>query len=256
MQSMESLVRNIKPSKNIVEEQHNLKCSKCGNTYDYYKFSNGNEFRHGCDCELIEIGKKERAARKEKYLNRIFNQSNVNASLRDATVNSYQPQNEHQVQAKKTAIEYVKTFSVDKPKSLILQGSYGTGKSHIAYAIAKAIKNEGYSVAFMHIPMLMERIKATYNKNAEETTDELVQLLSNIDLLVLDDIGVENTEHTLNKLFSIVDNRVGKNNIYTTNFSDKELNQNMNWQRINSRMKHNARTVKVLGDDYRERDAW
>nr|WP_308816245.1 ATP-binding protein [Staphylococcus epidermidis] len=253
---MESLARNIKPSKNIVEEQHNLKCSKCGNTYDYYKFSNGHEFRHGCDCELIEIGKKERAARKEKYLNRIFNQSNVNASLRDATVNSYQPQNEHQVQAKKTAIEYVKTFSVDKPKSLILQGSYGTGKSHIAYAIAKAIKNEGYSVAFMHIPMLMGRIKATYNKNAAETTDELVQLLSNIDLLVLDDIGVENTEHTLNKLFSIVDNRVGKNNIFTTNFSDKELNQNMNWQRINSRMKHNARTVKVLGDDYRERDAW
>ena len=35
------------------------------------------------------------------------------------------------------------------------------------------------------------RIKATYNKNAAETTDELVQLLSNIDLLVLDDIGVE-----------------------------------------------------------------
>lgn len=256
MQSMESLARNIKPSQNIVEEQHNLKCNKCGNTYDYYKFSNGHEFRHGCDCELIEIGKKERAARKEKYLNCIFNQSNVNASLRGATVNSYQPQNEHQVQAKKTAIEYVKTFSVDKPKSLILQGSYGTGKSHIAYAIAKAIKNEGYSVAFMHIPMLMERIKATYNKNASETTDELVQLLSNIDLLVLDDIGVENTEHTLNKLFSIVDNRVGKNNIFTTNFSDKELNQNMNWQRINSRMKHNARTVKVLGDDYRERDAW
>ena len=108
----------------------------------------------------------------------------------------------------------------------------------------------------MHIPMLMERIKATYNKNAAETTDELVQLLSNIDLLVLDDIGVENTEHTLNKLFSIVDNRVGKNNIFTTNFSDKELNQNMNWQRINSRMKHNSRTLKVLGDDYRERDAW
>ena len=102
----------------------------------------------------------------------------------------------------------------------------------------------------------MERIKATYNRNATETTDELVQLLSSIDLLVLDDVGVENTEHTLNKLFSIVDNRVGKNNIFTTNFSDKELNQNMNWQRINSRMKQNARTVRVLGDDFRGRDAW
>lgn len=256
MQSLGSLARNIKPNRNIVEEERNLKCERCGNTYDYYKFSNGQEFRHGCECELIEIGKKERAARKEKYLNRIFNQSNVNASLRDATVNSYQPQNKHQIQAKNTAIEYVKTFSLDKPKSLILQGSYGTGKSHLAYAIAKAIKQQGYSVAFMHIPMLMERIKATYNRNATETTDELVQLLSSIDLLVLDDVGVENTEHTLNKLFSIVDNRVGKNNIFTTNFSDKELNQNMNWQRINSRMKQNARTVRVLGDDFRGRDAW
>ena len=205
---------------------------------------------------MIQAGKEAERKRKQKYINSIFSQSTVNGSLKDATVNNYKPQNEKQIYAKKTAIEYVKTFSVDKPKSLILQGSYGTGKSHIAYAIAKAIKNEGHSVAFMHIPMLMERIKATYNKNAAETTDELVQLLCNIDLLVLDDIGVENTEHTLNKLFSIVDNRVGKNNIFTTNFSDKELNQNMNWQRINSRMKHNARTVKVLGDDYRERDAW
>lgn len=205
---------------------------------------------------MIAAGKEAEQQRKQKYLNRIFNQSNVNASLRDATVNSYTPQNEYQTQAKNTAIEYVKTFSLDEPKSLILQGSYGTGKSHLAYAIAKAIKQQGYSVAFMHIPMLMERIKATYNRNATETTDELVQLLSSIDLLVLDDVGVENTEHTLNKLFSIVDNRVGKNNIFTTNFSDKELNQNMNWQRINSRMKQNARTVRVLGDDFRGRDAW
>ncbi len=256
MQSMGSLARNIKPNHNVVEEKHNLKCENCGNTYDYYKFSNGYEFKHGCDCAMIEAGKEAEKKRKQRAINNIFNQSNVNYSLKDATVNNYKPQNDNQAQAKQTAIEYVQTFSTERPKSLILQGSYGTGKSHLAYAIAKAIKNQGYSVAFMHIPMLMDRIKATYNKNATETTDELVSLLSSIDLLVLDDMGVENTEHTLNKLFSIVDNRVGKNNIFTTNFSNKELNQNMNWQRINSRMKHNARTVKVIGDDYRESDAW
>ncbi|EUG97896.1 hypothetical protein O784_00324, partial [Staphylococcus aureus M0222] len=78
------------------------------------------------------------------------------------------------------AIEYVQGFSTKEPKSLILQGSYGTGKSHLAYAIAKAVKSKGHTVAFMHIPMLMDRIKATYNKNAVETTDELVRLLSDI----------------------------------------------------------------------------
>ncbi|MFI8613836.1 DNA replication protein DnaC, partial [Staphylococcus capitis] len=75
MQSMESLARNIKLSKNIVEEQHNLKCSKCGNTYDYYKFSNGHEFRHGCDCSMIQAGKEAEKKRKQKYINNIFNQS-------------------------------------------------------------------------------------------------------------------------------------------------------------------------------------
>ncbi|PTJ22662.1 DNA replication protein DnaC [Staphylococcus simulans] len=236
--------------------EYGLYCEKCGNKYDLHQFESGYEFRDGCECKMIEAGKLAEKQRKQKAVNRIFRQSTVNASIKDATVRNYKPKNKDQEKAKSTAIEYVKTFSTDNPKSLILQGSYGTGKSHLAYAIAKAVKKEGYSVAFMHIPMLMERIKATYNRESIETTDELVKLLSSIDLLVLDDVGVENTEHTLNKLFSIVDNRTGKNNIFTTNFSDKELNQNMNWQRINSRMKHNARTVRMLGDDYRERNSW
>ncbi|ERS93127.1 ATP-binding protein [Staphylococcus simulans] len=236
--------------------EYGLYCEKCGNKYDLHQFESGYEFRDGCECKMIEAGKLAEKQRKQKAVNRIFRQSTVNASIKDATVRNYKPKNKDQEKAKSTAIEYVRTFSTDNPKSLILQGSYGTGKSHLAYAIAKAVKKEGYSVAFMHIPMLMERIKATYNRESIETTDELVKLLSSIDLLVLDDVGVENTEHTLNKLFSIVDNRTGKNNIFTTNFSDKELNQNMNWQRINSRMKHNARTVRMLGDDYRERNSW
>ncbi|WP_210130140.1 ATP-binding protein [Staphylococcus sp. GDX8P54P] len=239
-----------------IEVELRLKCDKCGHQYDLYKFESGYEYKDGCECEIQKLAYEEYKRNKQKKLDYIFNQSNVNPSLQNATVNNYKPQNEQQVNAKQTAIEYVRSFSTKEPKSLILQGSYGTGKSHLAYAIAKAVKAKGHTVAFMHIPMLMERIKATYNKNAVETTDELVKLLSDIDLLVLDDVGVENTEHTLNKLFSIVDNRVGKNNIFTTNFSDKELNQNMNWQRINSRMKQNARTVRVLGDDFRGRDAW
>lgn len=79
-------------------------------------------------------------------------------------------------------------------------------------------------VVFMYILMLMDCIKVIYNKNVVEIIDELVRLLSDIDLFVLDDMGVENIEYILNKFFSIVDNRVGKNNIFIINFSDKELN--------------------------------
>ena len=74
-------------------------------------------------------------------------------------------------------------------------------EKHLAYAIAKAIKQQGYSVAFMHIPMLMERIKATYNETLLKQQMNSYSI-SNIDLLVLDDVGVENTEHIKQTVFN------------------------------------------------------
>lgn len=250
------LNRNLRTKSAIIEEKHGLYCEKCQNTYDWYKFEGGKEFKHGCECELIEIGKKERAYNNQKKLNALFSQFEINDDLKDATVNKFEVNNEMQQYAKETAIEYINTFNTAKGKSLILQGTYGTGKTHLAYAIAKAIKQQGYSVTFMHIPHLMERIKATYNKNSTETTEELVEMLSEVDLLVLDDIGTENTPHALSKLYSIIDNRLGMNNIYTTNLMNKELNQNTDWQRINSRMQNNARRVVMIGEDYRGKEAW
>lgn len=248
--------RNVKIKNAIVGEKHDLYCENCNRKYDWYKFSNGQEFRHGCDCEMIELGKQATAKRKQRKLDDLFNQFEINEDLQKATVNKYEAKSEMQKFAKETAIEYINTFNSAKGKSLILQGTYGTGKTHLAYAIAKAIKAKGYSVVFMHIPHLMERIKSTYNKNSTETTEELVEMLSNVDLLVLDDIGTENTSHALSKLYSIVDNRLGMNNIYTTNLMNKELNQSQDWQRINSRMQNNARRVVMIGEDYRGRDAW
>ncbi|OHR53644.1 ATP-binding protein [Staphylococcus sp. HMSC061G12] len=258
MQSFSNIMQGSRLKKNIVEEEHGLKCESCGRTYDYYKFSNGQEFRHGCDCAMIEAGKEATKKRQQRKIDDSFNQSTINPSIKDATVNNYIPNNESQVKAKKTAIEYVQNFTTekDKMKSILFRGSYGTGKSHLAYAIAKAIKNKGYKVAYMQIPDLMDRIKATYNNQSYETFDELKMQLINLDLLVLDDIGVSNSDHDLGKLYTIVNNRQNKNNIFTTNFKESELNQNVHWHRINSRMKKGSRKVNVIGDDYRERDAW
>ena len=257
MKTLKNLMkRNLKTKNAIIEEKHGLYCEDCERKYDWYKFENGKEFRHGCDCEMIELGKQATAKRKQKKLDALFNQFEINDDLKNATVKEYKVTNEMQQYAKSTAVEYINTFNAAKGKSLILQGTYGTGKTHLAYAIAKAVKAQGYSVVFMHIPHLMKRIKATYNKNNTETTEELVEMLSNVDLLVLDDIGTENTPHALSKLYSIVDNRLGMNNIYTTNLTNSQLNQNIDWQRINSRMQNNARRVKMIGEDYRGNDAW
>ncbi|REH95139.1 DNA replication protein DnaC [Staphylococcus felis] len=258
MNPFEKIAERIQFKNEIVEKKTGLHCDKCGRDYDWYKFDNGYEYKDGCDCELIEMGKEATNKRKQQRIDDIFNQSTVNPSIKNATVNNYEVNNDSQKYAKQTAIDYVTNFSNKKGemKSILFRGSYGTGKSHLAYAIAKAIKNKGYTVAFMQIPDLMIRIKATYNKTSSETFEDLKKQLVKLDLLVLDDIGVSNSDHDLSMLYDIINNRQDKNNIFTTNFKDSELNQDMHWHRINSRMKKGSRKVNVIGDDYRERDAW
>lgn len=247
-----------------IESEYGLYCRDCGNKYDLHKFPPtdkhpaGYEYKDGCDCSMIEAFKKAEKSRQQQRIDSQFNQSLVNPSIKNATVNNYIPNNESQQYAKQTAIEYVQNFSTkkDEMRSILFRGSYGTGKSHLAYAITKALKNRGYHVAFMQVPDLMDRIKSTYNKTSNETFEDLKKELVNLDLLVLDDIGVSNSDHDLGKLYDIINNRQNKNNIFTTNFKDSELNQNIHWQRISSRMKKRSRKLNMVGDDYRERDAW
>lgn len=239
---------------------YDLYCERCGHKYDLHEFESGYTVKDGCECENIKQAKETAQRRKREHEQRkidaMFNQSQINPSIKQATVNNYKPTNESQQNAKDIAVEYVKKFSIDNPKSLILHGSIGTGKTHLAFAITKALKNQGYKVAFMHIPKLMNRIKSTYKRDATETVEDIIKQLSSLDFLVLDDVGVDDSAHAISKLSDIVDNRTGLNNIFTTNYTNKQLNDDLNWQRVYSRMKFNAKRLNVLGDDYREGDAW
>lgn len=269
MQSMNSMLNGgmrKKLKKYEPEEvKHNLYCDVCRHHYDLYIFNNGNyEFKDGCDCLLNAEYEKEQRDKKQKFINNVFSQSHINPSIQDAGIKNYIPQDKTQENALETTKKYIKEFATEeldddsgrKPRNIIFNGSYGTGKSHLAYAIARNVKEKGYSVAFMHVPKLIDRIKATYNKGAKETTDDLIKLLSEIDLLILDDVGVGKSDHTLEKLYTIIDNRVGKNNIFTTNYNVEQLNQSQDWQRIYSRMVKNSRTVTIVGKNHRGQETW
>lgn len=239
---------------------YDLYCERCGHKYDLHTFESGYTVKDGCECENIRQAKEtnERLKREheQRKIDAMFNQSQINPSIKQATVNNYKPTNESQQNAKDIAVEYVKNFSIDNPKSLILHGSIGTGKSHLAFAITKALKNQGYKVAFMHIPKLMNRIKSTYKRDATETIEDIIKQLSGLDFLVLDDVGVDDSAHAISKMEDIVDNRAGLNNIYTTNLTGKQLGKDLNWQRVYSRMQLNGKRLNVVGEDYREGDAW
>lgn len=139
----------------------------------------------------------------------------------------------------------------DKHRGLLLFGPTGSGKSYIACAICNDLLGQGYACRIVTIPELTNNLQREYDKNAY--LDELCD----IDLLVLDDFGVQRNTSTANEqLFEIINHillaRVPI--IVTTNMSNEELKNpgDINLQRITSRLFELCFPYKVDGVDRRK----
>ncbi|MDF2947599.1 MAG: hypothetical protein K0S51_2278 [Bacillales bacterium] len=160
-------------------------------------------------------------------------------------------------EAKISAIEYVKNFleNPDKRYNLVLLGNPGTGKTHLATAIARTIKDKGFLVGYITTGALLAKIKATYQQGASKTEESILNDLGKFDLLILDDIGSEarstdEFDWSKNKLFEIVNKRIGKPTIYTSNLNEKYLPTAIG-ERVFSRLHNNTRFIELLTGDYR-----
>lgn len=91
------------------------------------------------------------------------------------------------------AFEYFTNFSdvLDSGRCMIFTGRTGTGKNHLACAIANGLLNQGHTVVIITVRDLISKVKATWSKNAEQTELQVMQLFVGVDLLVLDEIGVQ-----------------------------------------------------------------
>ncbi|RIO81075.1 DNA replication protein DnaC [Staphylococcus gallinarum] len=257
MNPFESIASKVGFKNELVKQEYNLKCDKCGRIYDYYEFDTGYVVKDGCDCEMIKLAKERKAAFEQRHksqkANNIFKKLIINDDLANCTFDNYKATNEDLARAKALCERYANNFTLDNKQSLLLQGSFGTGKSHLSMSIVKTVKEKSYSVLYMNVPQLISTIKGTYNKDSNLTEQELNQVISDVDLMVFDDFGINMNEFATSKMFELIESRVGKHNIYTTNLNAQELSKNKDAQRIFSRMMSNTTLVKMDGEDYRMR---
>lgn len=91
---------------------------------------------------------------------------------------------------------------------LLLTGTYGCGKTHLAAAIANARLARGYTAIFMIVPDLLDHLRAAFNPQSETTYDELFEQLKSAPLLILDDLGSQSsTPWAQEKLFQLLNHR-------------------------------------------------
>lgn len=261
MQSFGDIAKPTNFKSKLVKQEFGLKCEDCGRQYDYFEFQKQDgsiqEVKFGCDCEMKEFArqstenyhKKQRRNKAE----RIFNQSIMNEDLKKASFDNYEPTNQQLEYAKQLCKRYADNFNLDNKQSLLIQGSFGTGKSHLSMSIVKEVKANGYTVLYMNVPQLISTIKNTYSNQSGMTEQELARIVSDVDLMVFDDYGINMNDFATSKMFELVESRVGKHNIFTTNLDEKEMARNKDLQRIFSRIMSNTTLIKMDGQDYRTR---
>ena len=141
---------------------------------------------------------------------------------------------------------------LDKGRGLWLMGPVGTGKTTLAMLVAKAALAAGRSVAIYSLPRLLNEIRDTHR--AERSHVDLLDRLTAVDLLHIDDVGAERTtDWVLEELYSIVNARYEdeRSMVITTNILDREALCEQISERTVSRLTEMCDELPLTGHDRR-----
>ena len=159
--------------------------------------------------------------------------------------------------AKEIAEEYASTFSRETTRGLMFYGKAGSGKTHLAVAIARhIIEAKQIQVRFTRVVDLLSEIRKTFDENENYRTEnesDLIKKYIAVPLLVIDDLGSEKTSDWVRQfLYQIIDERwiEQKPIIVTSNLKPKELEARFE-ERIASRVAALCRLVETRDYDYR-----
>ena len=123
----------------------------------------------------------------------------------------------------------------EKPKGwLVFMGGYGSGKTHLAAAIANYRAGLGDPPLFVMVPDLLDHLRATFSPNSNTTFDRRFDEIRTASLLVLDDLGTQSmTPWVREKLYQLFNYRYNAElpTVITTSDSLDEMDQ-----RIRSRL--------------------
>jgi DNA replication protein DnaC len=173
------------------------------------------------ECSKLDALKREEeseARAKEdaaiRLRNRIVN-TQIPPRFLDRALESYIPADEQQEKALSICTAYANDFDhvLENGSSLIFSGKPGTGKTHLAAGIGlKVAKDYRKDVLFSTVMRVVRRIKDTWGRKDagvyRESEGEAIAAFAGVDLLILDEVGVQfGSETEENFLFDIINER-------------------------------------------------
>ena len=239
----------------------NQKLKPIGLDYLYINYDKNMIEYERCNCEKsvqfwrqfdLEQEEKQRQEKYRKIINNIYKDNYMKKRLQkynfENLVDTYED-----ISIINQLIKFTDLCIKSEMKNgLIIYGNIGYEKKYLGACIANEMIEQNKIVLMEKTSSLIDRIKESFNK-AELSEMQIIELYSNVDMIIIDDLGTELTNAFVSsQLFSCLNNRHlrRKSTIITTNLSLEELRDRYS-DRIFSRITSNYGMCKLTGHDIR-----
>ena len=194
----------------------NQKLKPIGFDYLYANYDKSMIEYERCSCEKavqfwkefdLEQEEKQRQEKNRKIINNIYKDNYMKKRLQ-----KYNFENFSDTYKEKNVINQLIKFTdlcikSEMKNGLIISGNIGYEKTYLAACIANKMIENNKIVLMEKGSSIIDKIKESFNKEGLSEI-EIIELYSNVDMLIIDDFGNENlSKWALEKLYKIISNR-------------------------------------------------
>ena len=169
-------------------------------------------------------------------------------------------------ESNREAVEFAKKAAEENLRGAFFYGKPGAGKTLLASLVAQEFLKAGRSVKFGNVPDLLNGFYEIYRGQSKRSERDLLDELYTVDLLVLDDFGLEKPTQfvgaTLSKIIDARYNREESTTLITSNHSLKKIaarlnkptdgEESLNGSRIYDRCIEICKTIQFKGESRRK----